>query len=440
MIEKIKKLLKFLTYDIWRVTEDEVDKRTFSIYNIIKTTYITIEKFNGQRINAKAAALTYNLLLALIPILALLFAIAGSFGFDNIVKSQIFEGLSIDNNALEEIIGMADTYLSKARTGGVFIGVGVIMLLWTVLKLINNTEITFNNIWQIKKGRSMYRKITDYFSVLLLLPVFLILSSGTSIFITSIAQKIEEFALLAPFSKFIIRMVPFIITWIMFTGLYVFMPNTKVKIKPALVAGILAGTIFQLFQYVYISGQIWVTKYNAIYGGFAAIPLLLLWLQMSWTICLFGAQLSFTSQNIAHFDFDKDTRNISRRYKDFIAILIMSLICKRFENNEPPYTARQISLEHQIPLRLTNQTLYELQEIGMIHEVLSDKKSEEISFQPSIAISKLSVGFLLDKIESYGSEDFKIDSKDVFSNEWKTLIAVKDFRDSKAGEVLLKDL
>lgn len=440
MIEKIKKLLKFLTYDIWRVTEDEVDKRTFSIYNIIKTTYITIEKFNGQRINAKAAALTYNLLLALIPILALLFAIAGSFGFDNIVKSQIFEGLSIDNNALEEIIGMADTYLSKARKGGVFIGVGVIMLLWTVLKLINNIEITFNNIWQIKKGRSMYRKITDYFSVLLLLPVFLILSSGTSIFITSIAQKIEEFALLAPFSKFIIRMVPFIITWIMFTGLYVFMPNTKVKIKPALVAGILAGTIFQLFQYVYISGQIWVTKYNAIYGGFAAIPLLLLWLQMSWTICLFGAQLSFTSQNIAHFDFDKDTRNISRRYKDFIAILIMSLICKRFENNEPPYTARQISLEHQIPLRLTNQTLYELQEIGMIHEVLSDKKSEEISFQPSIAISKLSVGFLLDKIESYGSEDFKIDSKDVFSNEWKTLIAVKDFRDSKAGEVLLKDL
>lgn len=440
MIEKIKKLLKFLTYDIWRVTEDEVDKRTFSIYNIIKTTYITIEKFNGQRINAKAAALTYNLLLALIPILALLFAIAGSFGFDNIVKSQIFEGLSIDNNALEEIIGMADTYLSKARKGGVFIGVGVIMLLWTVLKLINNIEITFNNIWQIKKGRSMYRKITDYFSVLLLLPVFLILSSGTSIFITSIAQKIEEFALLAPFSKFIIRMVPFIITWIMFTGLYVFMPNTKVKIKPALVAGILAGTIFQLFQYVYISGQIWVTKYNAIYGGFAAIPLLLLWLQMSWTICLFGAQLSFTSQNIAHFDFDKDTRNISRRYKDFIAILIMSLICKRFENNEPPYTARQISLEHQIPLRLTNQTLYELQEIGMIHEVLSDKKSEEINFQPSIAISKLSVGFLLDKIESYGSEDFKIDSKDVFSNEWKTLIAVKDFRDSKAGEVLLKDL
>ena len=335
---------------------------------------------------------------------------------------------------------MADTYFSKARKGGVFIGVGVIMLLWTVLKLINNIEITFNNIWQIKKGRSMYRKITDYFSVLLLLPVFLILSSGTSIFITSIAQKIEEFALLAPFSKFIIRMVPFIITWIMFTGLYVFMPNTKVKIKPALVAGILAGTIFQLFQYVYISGQIWVTKYNAIYGGFAAIPLLLLWLQMSWTICLFGAQLSFTSQNIAHFDFDKDTRNISRRYKDFIAILIMSLICKRFENNEPPYTARQISLEHQIPLRLTNQTLYELQEIGMIHEVLSDKKSEEISFQPSIAISKLSVGFLLDKIESYGSEDFKIDSKDVFSNEWKTLIAVKDFRDSKAGEVLLKDL
>ncbi|NLZ72565.1 MAG: YihY/virulence factor BrkB family protein, partial [Bacteroidales bacterium] len=286
MIEKIKKLWKFISYDIWRVTESEVSKRTFSLYNIIKTTYITIEKFNGQRINSKAAALTYNTLLALIPILALLFAIARGFGFVNIIQSQLFENLGIDNQSLETLFKLADDYISNAK-GGVFVGIGIVMLLWTIIKLLNNIEITFNQIWQIKKGRSMYRKITDYFSMLLLTPIFLILSSGTSIFITSIAEQIENFTLLAPFSKFIIRMVPFFITWLMFTGLYLYMPNTKVKFKPALVAGILSGTIFQFFQFLYISGQIWVTKYNAIYGGFAAIPLLLLWLQMSWTICLF---------------------------------------------------------------------------------------------------------------------------------------------------------
>ncbi|MDD4720947.1 MAG: YihY/virulence factor BrkB family protein [Bacteroides sp.] len=439
MTTKIKKLWTFLTYDIWRVTESEVDKKTFSLYNIIKTIYITIEKFSGQRINAKAAALTYNTLLALIPILALLFAVAQAFGFVNIIKSQLFENMALDNQSAETIFGLADSYLSQAK-GSIFVGVGIVMLLWTVLKLINNIEITFNQIWQVKKGRTVHRKITDYFSMLLLLPLFTILSSGTSIFITSIVQKIENFALLAPFAKFMVRLIPFLITWFMFTGLYMFMPNTRVKIKPALIAGILAGTVFQVFQYLYINGQIWVTKYNAIYGSFAAIPLLLLWLQMSWTICLFGAQLSYTSQNIAHFDFDKDTKNISRRYKDFISVLVMALISKRFERNEIPYTAKEISLEHEIPLRLIKETLYQLQEIGLIHEVLSDKKSEDTSYQPSIDINKLTVGFLLDKIESFGSEDFKIDSANEFSNEWKTLIAVKDYRDSKAGEILVKDL
>lgn len=439
MIERIKRLWKFISYDIWRVTESEVSKRTFSLYNIIKTTYITIEKFNGQRINSKAAALTYNTLLALIPILALLFAIARGFGFVNIIQSQLFENLGIDNQSLQTLFQLADDYIANAK-GGVFVGIGIIMLLWTVIKLLNNIEITFNTIWQVKKGRSMYRKITDYFSLLLLTPIFLILSSGTSIFISSIMQQIENFALLAPFSKFILRMIPFFITWFMFTGLYLYIPNTKVKFKPALVAGILAGTIFQFFQFLYISGQIWVTKYNAIYGGFAAIPLLLLWLQMSWTICLFGGQLSYTAQNIAHFDFDKDTKNVSRRYKDFIAILIMSLICKRFEKNGIPYTAKELSLEHEIPLRLTNQTLYHLQEIGMIHEVLTDQKSEETGYLPSIDINKLTIGLLLDEIESYGSEDFKIDSTEEFNNEWKALIEVKNYRDSKAGEILIKDL
>ena len=439
MIERIKRLWKFISYDIWRVTESEVSKRTFSLYNIIKTTYITIEKFNGQRINSKAAALTYNTLLALIPILALLFAIARGFGFVNIIQSQLFENLGIDNQSLQTLFQLADDYIANAK-GGVFVGIGIIMLLWTVIKLLNNIEITFNTIWQVKKGRSMYRKITDYFSLLLLTPIFLILSSGTSIFISSIMQQIENFALLAPFSKFILRMIPFFITWFMFTGLYLYIPNTKVKFKPALVAGILAGTIFQFFQFLYISGQIWVTKYNAIYGGFAAIPLLLLWLQMSWTICLFGGQLSYTAQNIAHFDFDKDTKNVSRRYKDFIAILIMSLICKRFEKNGIPYTAKELSLEHEIPLRLTNQTLYHLQEIGMIHEVLTDQKSEETGYLPSIDINKLTIGLLLDEIESYGSEDFKIDSTKEFNNEWKALIEVKNYRNSKAGEILIKDL
>ena len=134
------------------------------------------------------------------------------------------------------------------------------------------------------------------------------------------------------------------------------------------------------------------------------------------------------------------SRNISRRYRDFISILIMSLIAKRFEKNEPPYTAAQISEEHQIPIRLTNQVLYQLQEIDLIHEVVTDAKSEEIGYQPSMDINQLNVAILLDRLDTYGSENFKIDKDEEFSDEWKVLTESKEEYYKKASKVLLKDL
>lgn len=122
--------------------------------------------------------------------------------------------------------------------------------------------------------------------MILLAPILIVVSAGLSIFTTTTLKEMEDFALLAPIFQFLIRLIPYIFTWFMFTGLYVFMPNTKVRFKHALVAGIIAGTAFQAFQYLYINSQLWVSKYNAIYGSFAALPLFLLWLHISWTICL----------------------------------------------------------------------------------------------------------------------------------------------------------
>jgi membrane protein len=201
-----------------------------------------------------------------------------------------------------------------------------------------------------------------------------------------------------------------------------------------------AGTAYQAFQFLYISGQISVTKYNAIYGSFAAIPLFLLWLQISWTICLFGAELTYSSQNIKNFSFEKDTKNISRRYRDFLSILIMSLICKRFANGETPYTAEDISLEHKIPIKLTNHVLDLLQDIKLVHEVVTDTKSESIFYLPSMDINKISVAYLLGRIDTNGSEDFKVDKEEVFKNHWQTLIESRDLLKSKDSGILLKDL
>lgn len=439
MKRKIADIWKFLTYEIWRITEDEVTRTKFSIYNIIKTVYVCINRFTNDRIVNKASALTYSTLLAIVPILAILFAVARGFGFSTLMEHQLRNGFGGNMETTEAILSFVDSYLSQTKSG-IFIGIGLIMLLWTVINLVSSIEITFNRIWQVKKARSMYRKITDYFSMFLLMPILIVLSGGLSIFMSTMLKQMADFALLAPILKFLIQLIPFVLTWLMFTGLYIFMPNTKVKFKHALISGILAGSAYQAFQFLYISSQLWVSRYNAIYGSFAALPMFLLWLQISWTICLFGAELTYAGQNIRNFSFDKDTRNISRRYRDFISILIMSLIAKRFEKNESPYTSEQIAEEHQIPIRLTNQILYQLQEIDLIHEVVIDEKSEDIAYQPSMDINQMNVAILLDRLDTYGSENFKIDKDEEFSDEWKVLTESREEYYKKASKVLLKDL
>ena len=439
MNKRIAYLWKFLTYDIWRITENEVTKTTYAIYNILKTIYLCISRFAKDRVANKAAALTYSTLLAIVPILAILFAIARGFGFDNLMESQVAKGLGGQTETTQMLLQFVNSYLSQTKNG-VFIGIGLVMLLWSVINLINNMEVTFNRIWQVQKARSMYRKITDYFSMLLLIPVLIVVSGGLSVFMTTTIRHMEDFALLAPLGKFLIHLIPYALTWCMFTALYIFMPNTRVKLRHALISGIIAGTAYQAFQYLYINSQLWVSRYNAIYGSFAALPLFLLWVQISWTICLFGVELTYAGQNIGKFSFDADTRNVSHRYREFIAILIMSVIAKRFDRNERPYTAQEISEEYQIPIRLTQQTLYELQEINLIHEVTSDTKSEETAYQPSMDIGKLNVSVLLDRMDAKGSEDFKIDREKEFNDEWEVLMKAKEEYYKSAGKVLLKDL
>lgn len=439
MKQKISDIWKFVTYDIWRITENEVTKTKFSIYNVIKTTYLCVNRFTNDRLANKASALTYSTLLAIVPILAILFAIARGFGFSNLMEHQLRNGFGGSPQTTETIFSFVDSYLSQTK-GGIFIGIGLIMLLWTVINLVSSIEITFNRIWQVKKARTMYRKITDYFSMLLLMPILIVVSGGLSIFMSTALRQMEDFELLAPVLKFLIQLIPFVLTWVMFTGLYIFMPNTKVKLKHALISGILAGTAYQAFQFLYISSQLWVSRYNTIYGSFAALPMFLLWLQISWTICLFGVQLTYAGQNIRNFSFDKDTKNISRRYRDFISILLMSLIAKRFEQGATPYTAELLSEEHQIPIQLTNQTLYQLQEINLIHEVVTDAKSQDIAYQPSIDINQLNVAILLNRLDTYGSENFKIDKEEEFNEEWKVLLNSRKEYYKSASKVLLKDL
>jgi membrane protein len=190
------------------------------------------------------------------------------------------------------------------------LGIGLLFMLWTVIMLISNIEKAFNDIWQVSTPRSIFRTITDYMAMFLLAPIIIVVTSGISIMMATFANGIGETLIVGPTLRFFLRLLPYIIMSGVFIALYVFMPNTKVKVSCAVVPGILAGVAMHLLQMFYIHSQIWVTGYNAIYGSFAALPLFMLWVQISWTICLFGAQLTYTNQNMNRFGINLEPIDI----------------------------------------------------------------------------------------------------------------------------------
>ena len=433
-------LIKFVTFGIWQYSVYQQLSLKNAISYITRVVYILVNRFSADKISNKAAALTYSTLLSIVPILAILFGIARGFGFDNLLQEQIERGLLGTNEATQYIFQFVDSYLSQT-TGGVFLGVGLIALLWTFISLVNNMESIFNDIWYVKKDRTAYRKLTDYFSMLILMPILIIVSGGLSIFMSTLVSKIEGYALLAPMIKFLISLIPYVLSWLMFTALYVFMPNTSVKLFYALIAGLIAGFLFQAFQYLYISGQVWVSKYNAIYGSFAALPLFLLWLQVSWTICILGAQLTHIMQNFKRYDNYKEVNNASYEYRNYIAVVLMSMICKQYAGgNEKPFSARQLSNKCHIPIQLTQMVLNELTEAELLIMNAPDKSQEEI-YLPASGCVDITLAETIDHLSTkgFGFKDFKVDWQDQFHQHYEQLErARKAFRDS--GNTPVKDL
>ena len=276
------------------------------IYRIL---FLTIRFFTTKRVMTQASALTYSTLLAMVPVLAVIFAIARGFGYNKYIEIWFRDALSSQPQVADTLAGFVNSYLIHTQSG-IFLGVGLLFMLYTVLMLVNNIEETFNEIWQVSNARPIMRSLTNYMAMFFIVPIIIVVSMGLSIFMATIAHKMSGIMLLGPAMRLMLDFSPYLLLSLLFIWLYVYMPNTDVKLKSAIVPGILSGIAMQLLQLFYIHSQIWVTGYNAIYGSFAALPLFMLWLQISWTICLFGAQLTFTNQNMNRFGINLDDINM----------------------------------------------------------------------------------------------------------------------------------
>jgi membrane protein len=206
-----------------------------------------------------------------------------------------------------------------------------------------------------------------------------------------------------PIIMFLIKLAPYVLTWIALTILFVIMPNTKVRLVPALVSAIITGTILQFLQWLYIDLQFGITKLSAIYGSFAAIPLFIVWVQSSWIILLLGAELSFANQNVSRYEFESEALNVSSYQKRALILMIMNMIIRNFTVGEKPISSENISKSLKVPVRLVRDILQDLTSSNLV-SVIHENEHEERLYQPAMDINKLSVSFVLSKLDKKGSE------------------------------------
>ena len=437
-ITSIVQIYNFIRYDIWRITENELSHSRRSLYRFLKTLVLAVRGFINDDLNVRASALTYSVLFAIIPLFALIFAIGKGFGVDKLIENSFQDTFIGQSDMIPAIMGFVDRYL-KTTQGGIFIGVGIAILFWSVMNFFMQVERAFNRIWQVKESRSFIRKFSTYFSAILIVPLIIVFSGGLSIYVSSAVKQTYVYDVLSPLLRFGVKLIPYFINWVVFTILYIAMPNTRVRFYNALIAGVIAGSAFQAFQMLYINGQVYLSRYNVVYGSFAAVPLLLLWIQISCLIVLLGAEISYASQNINNFDFELDTNNISTRYKNFLILFITYVIVKQFEEQKPPLSAEQIVLRYKLPIRIVNQSLSKLVEVSVLSEVQSENAQFKI-YQPAIDINQLTVSLLFNKLEIHGSELFLTNKNELLDIFWQKTLDIKQQSEEHTEQILIKDM
>jgi membrane protein len=429
-----------LKKEIWRTDLEGLSRLKANWIRFLRVVILISQGFTKRQIQQGASGLTYYSLLGLVPILAMLIGIARGFGLEEALKNWLSRQFVEQKIVIDRIFQFADSSLKTAHQG-VIAGIGILLLLWAGIKIFMYIEANLNTIWEVKGERSFARRFTDYLAMILLCPLIILLSSGMTVYLSATVAAFTEGGFLEHVGAYLIpllNLIPFLLTCLLFTFLYIFLPNTHVRFLPALWAGIIAGCMYQIVQWAYLYFQIGVTSYNAIYGTFAALPLLLIWIHLSWVIILMGAKISFALQNVNAFDFLSEDVLLSHRFRMILALRISHYSIKNFLNEQPSPSAIEISNKLSIPLPLTGHLLYQLVDAGVLSEVKREK-DEEVGFQPARNLDKLSIKSIIDMINARG-EEIQLPSSPEIELILKSLEKFDQAVERSDGNILLKDI
>jgi len=405
------RIVNFLSTDIWRIKLTDYSGAKSFFIKQLRVIALAVRGYQEDSCKFRASALTFFSLLSIVPVIAMMFGIAKGFGLQKRVETEILQRFKGQEEVAEKIVTFANSLLENTK-GGLITGIGVLILIWSVMKVLGNIEHSFNEIWGITKPRSIGRKLSDYLSLILICPVLMVVAGSTTVAVSSHAslllERITFLKSLGPVLLLPLKLLPYCTLWITFTFIFIFMPNTKVKLISGLVAGIVSGTLFQFVQWAYINLQIGVAKYSAVYGSFAALPLFLIWLQISWLILLFGAEIAFAVQNVHTYEYEPDCLSVSHSHKMLLSLLITQQIVKKFCEGESAWDAPEISRALEIPIRLVRQILHELVESNILSEIRKPEDDKEVLYQPARDVETLTIKRVVDALDNRGNSDVPV--------------------------------
>ena len=432
----VQNFKQFFEIDLWNVKISSLPKWKSTLYQQLRIIVISFAEFTEDRVSSIASSLTYFSALSIVPVLAMIFGIAQGFGLEEYLTNELNK---IFGDTQEGVFTTALDYAKRmiaTAKGGVITGISFTFLVYAVIRLMSNIETAFNHIWGAK-GRNWDRKLADYMAIIVFGPLLLILSGSVTTFIEISLDNLSKVYNLLDYLKPLIFFSRFIIIWLLFMLLYLIFPNTSVKVMPALIAGILAGTLYQLVQIGWIKSQVYLTNYNVIYGGFALVPLFFIWLHLSWTIILFGAEYAFAMQNATIWRHKSKSIKMSNEHHRKVTILILRHIVKAFETGDPPLNLNQLSNKVDIPYRFVRNVCIEMEKAGILCKL--ERRDEEV-FQPAIDISKLDMVTVIEKLDKVGFSKLKTDNDELYQKIEKMTNDINETIKTSKSNILIKKI
>ncbi len=432
----VKKAIEFITNGIWNKKEEEYRSgRVRWGVRQIKIIIYMVKGFGEHNMVLTSAALTFYTLMSIVPLAAMIFGVVKGFGVDTSFQDYLYAKFPEYREIIDNVLAFANNLLLRTK-GGIIASVGFVTLVWAVMRVFGNVEDAFNNIWEVRKSRSLARKFSDYLAVVFVAPILFIISNSLAIYIKTQISNYSSSVIV----ELLYGLVSVVVIWIMFTFIYCVMPNTRVKLRSGIQAGIIAGTVFQLFQVGYVYAQTWMTSYNAIYGSFAALPLFLIWVQSSWQILLFGAELSFAYQNISKYEQERESMKMSYDHRRKVMVASMLVAIRHFVEGRGAVTTEIIASELNMPLRIVRDVVFDLESAGLLSAVQNTQDERVNLYIPARDIHKITIRDVTDSVELRGESDFDFSSNHQLRRISQMLDKARSESHSSPDNILLMEI